>query len=64
MKIRGSRAGWTMKADGAVAEIDNSVYFEDGIRHACQQIVLKTVIDDIRTTGSCEIRWAFTRSTQ
>ena len=64
MKIRGSRTGWTMKADGAVAEIDNSVYFEDGIRHACQQIVLKTVIDDIRTTGSCEIRWAFTRSTQ
>ena len=61
MKIRGSRVGWTFKADGAVTEIDNSVYFEDGIRQASQQIVLKAVVSDIRTTGSHEIRWAFTR---
>ena len=64
MKIRGSRTGWTFKADGAVTEIDNSVYFEDGVRHASQQIVLKSVISDIRTTGAHEIRWAFSRSTE
>ena len=61
MKIRGSRVGWTFKADGAVTEIDNSVYFEDGVRQASQQIVLKAVVSDIRTKGSHEIRWAFTR---
>ena len=64
MKIRGSRVGWTFKADGAVTEIDNSVYFEDGVRQASQQIVLKAVVSDIRTTGSHEIRWAFTRGAQ
>ena len=64
MKIRGSRTGWTFKADGAVTEIDNSVYFEDGVRQASQQIVLKCVINDIRTTGAHEIRWAFSRSTE
>ena len=64
MKIRGSRTGWTFKADGAVTEIDNSVYFEDGVRQASQQIVLKSVISDIRTTGAHEIRWAFSRSTE
>lgn len=64
MKIRGSRTGWTFKADGAVTEIDNSVYFEDGVRQASQQIILKSVISDIRTTGAHEIRWAFSRSTE
>ena len=64
MKIRGSRTGWTFKADGAVTEIDNSVYFEDGVRQASQQIVLKSVISDIRTTGAHEIRWAFSRSNE
>jgi len=64
MKIRGSRVGWNFKADGAVTEIDNSVYFEDGVRQASQQIVLKAVISDIRTTGSHDIRWAFTRGAQ
>ena len=64
MKIRGSRTGWTFKADGAVTEIDNSVYFEDGVRQASQQIVLKSVISDIRTTGAHEIRWAFSRGTE
>jgi len=61
MKIRGSKTGWTMKASGAVAEIDNSVYFDDGVRQACQQIILKAVITDIRTIGTHEVRWAFTR---
>lgn len=61
MKIRGSKTGWTMKASGAVPEIDNSVYFEDGVRQACQQIILKAVITDIRTIGTHEVRWAFTR---
>ena len=64
IKIRGSRVGWNFKADGAIAEIDNSVYFEDGVRQASQQIVLKAVINDIRTTGSHEVRWAFSRGTQ
>ncbi|MGC6453163.1 MAG: heparinase II/III family protein [Candidatus Puniceispirillaceae bacterium] len=64
MKIRGSRTGWTFKAEGAVIEIDNSVYFEDGVRQAGQQIVLKSVISDIRTTGAHEIRWAFLRGTE
>jgi len=64
MKIRGSRSGWTFKADGATIDIDNSVYFEDGVRQSSQQIVLKSVISDIRTTGAHEIRWAFARSTE
>jgi uncharacterized heparinase superfamily protein len=64
MKIRGSRVGWNFKADGAIAEIDNSVYFEDGVRQSSQQIILKAIINDIRTTGSHEIRWAFSRGAQ
>ena len=39
-----------MKASGAVLEIDNSVYFED-VRQACQQIILKAVITDIRQSA-------------
>jgi len=31
LKIRGSRAGWTLKAQGAHLEIGNSTYFEDWI---------------------------------
>ena len=61
---RGSRVGWNFKADGAIAEIDNSVYFEDGVRQSSQQIILKAIINDIRTTGSHEIRWAFSRGAQ
>jgi uncharacterized heparinase superfamily protein len=64
MKIRGSRVGWTFKASGGTVEVDNSVYFEDGIRQASQQIVVKAMISDIRTTGAHEIKWAFTRSAQ
>ena len=61
MKVRGSKTGWTMKATGAKPEIDNSVYFEDGVRQASQQIILKAVMADIRTIGSHEVKWAFTR---
>lgn len=61
MKVRGSKTGWTMKATGAKPEIDNSVYFEDGVRQASQQIILKAVMADIRTIGSLEVKWAFTR---
>ena len=64
MKIRGSKTGWTLKAAGATTELDNSVYFEDGVRQASQQIILKAVISDIRTIGTHEVRWAFTRSNQ
>ena len=63
MKVRGSKTGWTMKATGAKPEIDNSVYFEDGVRQASQQIILKAVMADIRTIGSHEVKWAFTRGT-
>ena len=64
MKIRGSRVGWTFKASGGTVEVDNSVYFEDGVRQASQQIVIRAMISDIRTTGSKDIRWAFLRSSQ
>ena len=64
MKIRGSRVGWTFKASGGTVEIDNSVYFEDGVRQASQQILVKAVVGDIRTTGAHEIKWAFQRSSQ
>ena len=64
MKIRGSRVGWTFKASGGTVEVDNSVYFEDGVRQASQQILVKAVIGDIRTTGAHEIKWAFQRSSQ
>ena len=63
MKIRGSRMGWTFKAIGGTVEVDNSVYFEDGVRQASQQIIIKAMVSDIRTTGSHEIKWAFTRGT-
>ncbi|MGB2000094.1 MAG: heparinase II/III family protein [Candidatus Puniceispirillaceae bacterium] len=64
MKIRGSRVGWTFKASGGTVEVDNSVYFEDGLRQASQQIIVKAMVSDIRTTGSHEVKWAFTRTTQ
>ena len=64
MKIRGSRVGWTFRASGGTVEVDNSVYFEDGVRQASQQILVKAVIGDIRTTGAHEIKWAFQRSSQ
>ena len=62
LKIRGSKAGWTLKASGASLEIDNSTYFEDGVRQASQQLVLKSPISNIRTKRSHEIKWAFARS--
>jgi uncharacterized heparinase superfamily protein len=64
MKIRGSRVGWTFKASGGNVEVENSVYFEDGLRQASQQIVVKAMVSEIRTTGSHEVKWAFTRSNQ
>jgi uncharacterized heparinase superfamily protein len=64
MKIRGSRVGWTFKASGGNVEVENSVYFEDGVRQASQQIVVKAMVSEIRTTGSHEVKWAFMRSAQ
>lgn len=64
MKVRGSRVGWTFKASGGTIEVDNSVYFEDGLRQASQQIIVKAMVSDIRTTGAHEIKWAFIRSAQ
>lgn len=62
MKIRGTKAGWLFKSSGGEVELDNSVYFDAGIRHSCQQIVVRAKLGDIRTLGRHEVRWAFRRS--
>ena len=62
MKIRGNRAGWIFKAANTTVSLDNSVFFDAGIRQSCQQIVLRTPISIIRTIGSNEVKWAFLRS--
>ena len=62
MKIRGNRAGWTFKAANASVGLDNSVFFEAGIRQSCQQIVLRAPLGSIRSVGTHEVKWAFQRS--
>jgi uncharacterized heparinase superfamily protein len=62
MKIRGTKAGWLFKSSGGEVELDNSVYFDAGIRHSCQQIAVRAKLGDIRTLGRHEVRWAFRRS--
>ena len=48
-------------AGGEVA-LDNSDYFDAGIRHSCQQIVVRAPLGEIRTVGQQELKWAFRRS--
>ncbi len=62
MKIRGNRNGWLFKASGGEVGLDNSVYFDAGIRHSCQQIIVRSPLSEIRTLGRQEIKWAFRRS--
>ena len=62
MKIRGNRAGWIFKAANAAVSLDSSVYFENGTRHSCQQIVLRTPLSGIRSVGEHLVRWAFHRN--
>lgn len=62
MKIRGNRAGWTFKAANASVGLDNSVFFDAGIRQSCQQIVLRAPLGSIRSVGTHEVKWAFQRS--
>lgn len=62
MKIRGSRAGWIFKAGNAAVSLDNSVYFEGGVRSSCQQIVLRTPLNGIRSVGEHLVKWAFQRN--
>jgi len=62
MKIRGNKTGWMFKAAGGDLEIDNSVYFDAGVRHSCQQIVVRAPLGEIRSLGRHEIKWAFRRN--
>ena len=62
MKIRGNKTGWLFKAAGGEVGLDNSVYFDAGIRHSCQQIVIRAPLSEIRTLGRHELKWAFRRS--
>ncbi len=62
MKIRGTKTGWLFKATGGDVGLDNSVFFDAGIRHSCQQIVLRAPLNEIRTLGRHELKWAFRRS--
>lgn len=62
MKIRGNKTGWTFKAANAGVGLDTSVYFDAGVRHSCQQIVLRAPLGSIRSVGTHEIKWAFQRS--
>ncbi len=62
MKIKGNKIGWLFKAAGGEFGLDNSVYFDAGIRHSCQQIVVRAPLSEIRTLGRHELKWAFRRS--
>lgn len=62
MKIRGNNTGWLFKASGGEIGLDNSVFFDAGIRHSSQQIVVRAPLSDIRTLGRHEIKWAFRRN--
>ena len=62
MKIKGNKTGWLFKAAGGEVGLDNSVYFDAGIRHSCQQIVMRAHISEIRTLARHELKWAFRRS--
>ena len=61
IKIRGNRAGWLFRSNGTVT-LDNSLFFDLHGRMNCQQIVVTMPIDNIRTVGTIDIKWAFHRS--
>ena len=62
LKIHGQKAGWIFKSAGGTPQLEPSLYFDNGRRTSCQQIVLKTPVSQIRTIGEIEARWAFIRS--
>ena len=62
LKIHGQKAGWIFKSAGGVPQLEPSLYFDNGRRTSCQQIVLTTPVANIRTIGEIEARWAFIKS--
>ena len=62
LKIHGQKAGWIFKSAGGVPQLEPSLYFDNGRRTSCQQIVLITPVANIRTIGEIEARWAFIKS--
>ena len=63
LKIHSQKAGWIFKSAGGTPQLEPSIYFDNGRRTSCQQIVLVTPISQIRTMGEVEARWAFIKST-
>ena len=63
LKIHGQKAGWIFKSAGGTPQLETSLYFDNGRRTSCQQIVLLTPLSAIRTIGEITARWAFIRST-
>ena len=63
LKIQGQKAGWIFKSTGGQAQLEPSLYFDNGRRVSCQQIVLRVGLSQIRSVGEIETRWAFIKST-
>ena len=59
LKIHGQKAGWIFKSTGGSARLEQSLYFDEGRRISCQQIVLSVPCSSIRTIGEIEAKWAF-----
>ena len=55
MKIKGNKTGWLFKAAGGEVGLDNSVYFDAGIRHSASRLSCAP-ISEIRTwAGGAEM---------
>ena len=63
IKIRGNRSGWLFRTNGT-AVLDSSLFFNSVGRMNCQQIVVTMPINNIRTVGTIEVKWAFQRDVQ
>ena len=63
LKIQGQKAGWIFKSSSPSAQLEPSLYFDNGRRTSCQQIVLRTPLSQIRSVGTIETKWAFIKST-
>ena len=62
LKIQGQKAGWIFKSAGGTPQLEPSLYFDNGRRTSCQQIVLMVPVSHIRTIGEITSRWAFIKS--
>lgn len=63
LKIQGQKAGWIFKSKGGTPRLEPSLYFDNGRRTSCQQIVLRVPLSQIRNVGEIDARWAFMKST-